>query len=72
MNIPITPEQLEAKRASLAANGINIVGDSGEVKSHGCIVDYSYDGATLALTVKHAPWPLSVYYVERHIETYFQ
>lgn len=64
-SISVSREQLEAARARLAAQGIVLQGDSGEVEGHKVRVAFSYDGtANLVLTVEHKP----VYYPEARVE----
>ena len=56
LTFPYTQDRFERLRATLAAKGFNLVGNSGEVKDMGADVAYGYDGTTLTLTVKHAPF----------------
>lgn len=71
MNISITPERFEAKRKELAAQGIDIKGESGRVEAHGVKVDYKYDGATLSLAVISKPFIISTAAVEGRLKAWF-
>lgn len=71
MTISITPEQLAAKEAVLAQNGIVITGTSGEVNSHGCVIDYTYADPVLALTVRSHPFLAPESLVESKLAAFF-
>jgi hypothetical protein len=68
LQIPISRERLEEKRAELAANGITLTGDIGVIDSHGVRAVYSYDGTTLSVEVKGKPFLVSKSYVEGKIK----
>lgn len=51
----ITPEQYAAMEAKVNAAGVAISGDSGTASHEGATVRWSYDGATLSVTVVSAP-----------------
>lgn len=71
--IPISREQFEAARAKLASEqNIVLTGDKGEVEGHKVGVGFSYDGATLTLTVEHKPWIYPESEVEKQIRSWFE
>lgn len=72
MTIQITPAELEARRESLATNGIVVTGDSGEINSNDCVIAYSYDGAILTLNVVSKPWNDPEWLVESRLAAFFQ
>lgn len=71
MKFTLTPEQFEAKRAILANNGINVTDNTGTIDTHGCVIDYSYDGATLTLTVRSKPWLITEAAIESKLTGFF-
>jgi hypothetical protein len=50
-----SPDRFVRLTVSLAAKGLKIVGDIGEIKEMGADVLYSYDGSTLKLAVNKPP-----------------
>ncbi len=70
--IPLTRQQFEAARAKLAAQGVTLTGDSGEVEGHKVGMAFSYDGSSvLTLTVEHKPWIYPESEVEKQIRGWF-
>lgn len=72
LRFPMTREQFDARRAALAAKGIAITGDSGEIDQRGVRVRYAYDGAVLSLEVFKKPMLVTRGYVEGKITEWFQ
>jgi hypothetical protein len=70
MTFPLTPDQLAAKEAVLATNGIYISGPSGTINSHGVTANYSYDGTVLTVTVTGHPWYIPQDVVESKLSAF--
>lgn len=51
MTFALTRQQLEAKRAELAAQGIQLEGDSGTVSKQGVTITFTYGEPSLIVTV---------------------
>lgn len=65
IKIPLTREQYGAKVQQLKdEQGIELTGDSGQVSKLGCVLDYVYDGAELAVDVIEKPFLFSKAHVE--------
>ena len=64
----VTPAQYAAMEAKVAGAGIPISGDSGTASHEGVTASWTYDGATLSITVLSAPMFCSRV-AERRIET---
>lgn len=73
ISLPLTPDLLEAARAKvLKEDGISIVGDSGEIKAHGCDLTFVYDGDNLVITVVQKPHLVSAGFIESKIRGWFE
>lgn len=71
MNFTLTRAQLEAKRAELSTQGVQLVGDSGEFTAHGVTVGYTYNEPTLNVEVKdHGAYP--GFFVNHAIKGWFK
>lgn len=71
MNFTLTRAQLEAKRAELAAKGVQLVGDSGEFTNRGVTVEFTYQEPTLNVEVKDSgPYP--GFFVNHAIKGWFK
>jgi hypothetical protein len=57
LTFPLSPSQYQSRVSELAAQGIPITGNSGEVEYKGVTVGYSYNGTdTLVVTIEKKPW----------------
>ncbi len=69
---PLTRAQFETARASLAAEGIDIVGDDGKIEAYKIGLCFAYNGTdTLAITIEHKPWIIPASGVEKRIREWF-
>jgi len=69
---PLTREQFEAARASLAGQDITILGDEGKIEAHKVGIYFAYNGTdTLTITIMHKPWIYPASEVERRIRKWF-
>jgi hypothetical protein len=64
-------QQLEKIRIDLTNEGVQLVGDSGNIDKMGCKVKFEYVEPTLTVTVIHHPFLVSDGYVENKINTWF-
>jgi hypothetical protein len=70
ITVPLTPAQYTAKSAELLAKeDIEISGTAGVASRSGVSLHYSYDGATLSVTVDHAP-PFLKGHIENEIRAW--
>lgn len=71
LTFSLTREQFEAARARCASNGVNLIGDCGDVEGHKVGVTFNYVEPKLTLTVEHKPWIYPESEVESEITNWF-
>lgn len=68
IKIPLTREQLEARRKQAADAGFKFEGDSGQSSVKGIKFSYNYDGSVLDVTLLKVGFPASLKYNEDSVE----
>lgn len=65
----VTPEKWAKITADLAANGLSVSGNNGEIDHMGVSATYSYDGVdNLSITVTKAPFFIGIGGASKRIE----
>lgn len=65
IEIAMTPQMFAAKAAQLKAEeGIDLTVNAGTVEKSGVKASYTYDGATLTVTILSKPWLVTTGYCE--------
>jgi len=52
----VTPEQYAGLVAKAQAAGIPLTGQPGPIETHGVVLEETYDGTTLTITVESRAW----------------
>lgn len=69
INVPMTPDQFAAKKASLQAeHGVSITGNAGTETEHGYTIQFKFDGSNLQLQVLDSPRFVPKGFAEKKIE----
>jgi hypothetical protein len=71
MTLTVTREQLGFARAALAAQGIDVVGDSGLIEHRGVKASFNYVEPTLTIAIIEKPFYVSESYAEGQIANWF-
>jgi hypothetical protein len=70
IQVTMTPAQFAAKQTELAAEGLVLAGNAGMINHAGCAATFAYDGATLTVTVTHAPFLVPKSVVESKVRAF--
>ena len=71
LTFTLTRAQFEEGRAKCAANGVQFIGDSGDVEGHNVGIVFDYQEPTLTLTIEHKPLLYPESMVEAEIKNWF-
>lgn len=67
IRIPMTQAQFDAAAAKLKAEGVELMGHSGDLRRSGVTAHYEFDGEELVVTVPKKPMLVPLSYVEGQI-----